>query len=462
MRLKFQMFITLLIASALLIAVMFTASSTSFSRGFLSYINNAENERLQVLATVLEDKYAKDGNWDNTLSTPKIWRKIINTSGIENRQQEQRGHRSKHKSPLHERIHRRLILADKYKQPLIGSINKKTEPKWRAINHQDEVVGYLGINPLRRLDNQFDQAFERRQKRSFALAGLSMVLLSGLLAVPLASRTVKPIVNLQQTVAEISRGNYAHRIETKRRDEIGDLAKDINTLSETLAHSQDARKRLFAEISHELRTPVTVLRSQLEAIQDGVHQVDNESINSLHAETIKLNRLIEDLQTLSLADAGALDYQMARVDLSQLLHEYIAQGQSTEPELDFTLQIEPSTQINADEQRIGQMISNLMQNSLRYTNKPGSVTVTLTRHHDRVELTWADSAPGVSDIALEKLFDPLYRTEKSRSRKHGGAGLGLAIVKKIVDAHGGSCNATHAKAGGLSINITFPLDGQHQ
>jgi len=126
--------------------------------------------------------------------------------------------------------------------------------------------------------------------RSFALAGLSMVLLSALLAAPLASRIVKPITDLQKSVAKISKGTYGHQIKTNRTDEIGDLTTDINKLDKTLEQNRDARRQMFAEVSHELRTPVAVLRSELEAIQDGIRDADKNSIDSLHAETMKLNR----------------------------------------------------------------------------------------------------------------------------------------------------------------------------
>lgn len=472
MRLKYQLFITLLIASALLVAVMFLVSSLTFSRGFLGYINDADDESLYALVQKLEQQYATDGSWDNTASNPSVLKSVLRSTGANRNKRSNKKPSTNRPATLgstanggrppasNNRLHRRLVLTDANKQTLLGRIDKKSAPKWKKINHKDEIVGYVGLNRLKRLDNQFDQAFERQQKKTFALAGLSMVLLSALLAAPLASRIVKPILKVSKTVKEISDGNYAHRITTNRHDEIGNLAKDINKLGETLEKNRDSRQRHFAEISHELRTPVAVLQAELEALQDGIRKLDHSSVNSLHSETVKLKGLIEDLHTLSLADAGALDYQMQPIDFAGLVKAQINKLNAKSIDLVISLHApEDPLFINADKQRLVQLIDNLTQNSLRYTHTPGTVHIAITAKRNTVLFSWADSAPGVTTEALDKIFDPLYRAEKSRNREHGGSGLGLSIVKKIVDAHNGTCIARHAKQGGLEITIEFPSAG---
>lgn len=463
MRLKYQLFITLLIASVLLVAVMIQVSSLSFSRGFLGYINKSDNERIYVLSEELGAQYARDGNWDNTVSDPKVLRSLLRSSGMEDWRRRirkpNRAHRDNPPPPI-DRIQRRLILANADKQLLLGRINNSSTPQWQPINHNGELVGYIGVNRLRQLDNQIDLAFERQQKKSFAIAGLTMALLSALLSAPLAARIVNPILKVKNTVAEISNGNFADRVNTSRRDEIGDLSRDINKLGETLEKNRDTRRKNFAEISHELRTPVAMLQAELEALQDGIRTIDRDAVDSLHAETLKLNRLIDDLHALSLADAGALEYQMQTVNFNDLLHSQIEKYKEANPDLDITFTSSCATiNINGDPQRLAQLTDNLMQNTARYTNKPGRLQIRLTTEKNQTTLSWEDTTPGVSTEALGSLFDPLYRAESSRSREHGGSGLGLSIVKKIAEAHGGTCTADHSGLGGLAVSIKFPNSG---
>jgi len=191
-----------------------------------------------------------------------------------------------------------------------------------------------------------------------------------------------------------------------------------------------------------------------------VRDLDSNSVNSLHTETVKLKRLIEDLHTLSLADTGALDYKMQNVNLTEVLQKHI----SGVNEKNIGLKVNfyaPETPIfiNGDQQRITQLIDNLTQNTVRYTDMPGVLNISIAAAQNGVTLSWADSAPGVASDALSKLFDPLFREEASRNREHGGSGLGLSIVKKIVDAHSGTCEAVHSDQGGLEIKINFPNTG---
>lgn len=459
MRLKYQLFITLLIASALLVAVMFTVSSMSFSRGFLNYINNAEDQRVQSIVQELEQQFATDGSWNNTIEKRRLFRSLLRSSGEDHRRRRKNDDKRNRPSSA-ERIHQRLVLTDENKNILIGQTEISNNTDWYPINHNETVVGYIGLSKLKKLDNQLDRRFERQQRKSFAIAGLAMVLLSALLAAPLTSRIVKPILKVKKTVAELSDGNFSDRIETKRKDEIGDLSRDINKLGATLESNKDARQRHFAEISHELRTPVGVLQAELEAIQDGIRPLDPSAIDSLHTETLRLNRLIEDLQALSLADAGALDYQMQLLDIKKCVVTQIERHRKANPDLDIRINSTDSeVLVSGDKQRLEQMLDNLFQNTARYTDLPGKLYIAITTDNDMVKLSWKDSAPGVSSDSLGQLFDPLFRTETSRSREHGGSGLGLSIVKKIIDTHNGTCSAQPSDLGGLEIIISLPLAG---
>ncbi|HCH40120.1 MAG TPA: two-component system sensor histidine kinase BaeA, partial [Enterobacter sp.] len=212
--------------------------------------------------------------------------------------------------------------------------------------------------------------------------------------------------------------------------------------------------------SHELRTPLAVLRGELEAIQDGVRKFTPESVASLQAEVGTLTKLVEDLHQLSMSDEGALAYQKAPVDVINILE--VASGAFRERFASRELRIELSLPENAvvfgDRDRLMQLFNNLLENSLRYTDAGGALRIAGKCEEQRFTLTFADTAPGVTDDQLNKLFERFYRTEGSRNRASGGSGLGLAICVNIVEAHGGTLRAAHSPFGGVSITVELPLE----
>ena len=501
MRLSLQLFITLLIASALLVALMFAITSFSFSRGFLAYINDAEKSRLSSLTSNLAAIYEQDPNWDWIEKGSDRWRQVLVASNLSSRPPPTRGPKRGGKTGTEQQggsevdngssakldkaqrngrdnsrtgsrdrtILPRLMFKDAQNNILIGRLSdaKSTQTQWLPVLVEEKAVGYVGYKTRTELTEQFDQAFEGQQRRSFALAALGMIVLSGLLSIPLASRIVKPILKLNKAVGEISQGNYQQRVSMDRNDEIGDLASNVNKLSFTLERNLAARQRWIAEISHELRTPVAVLQGEVEALQDGVREFNEGSAQSIHAEVIRLSRLIDDLHQLSMSDIGALDYKMTAVSIKALIEQLLSTNATSLKQANLNWEVQYSKNgiavndderfmLQADEQRMGQLLNNLLQNSTRYTSEGGTVFINVDQQPNAVLLTWADTAPGVSDAELPKLLDPLYRTEQSRSRKNGGAGLGLSIVKNVVEAHGGQIELTHAPSGGLQVNISIP------
>lgn len=486
MKLKYQLFITLLVASALLIALMLAVSSWSFNRGFIGYVNSAEKARLAPLVENLAETYRQQNGWHWTETNKALWNDLLISNRVErrlgqlrpssrrgpppgaqhkpgqnphNRLPDKKRPRQNRRPPPPRRIIPWLLLADAEQSVLIDPANSgKDNIEWLPVTNADETVGYLGFTRYRQLNREIDKVFAQQQKRSFGYAALGMVLLSALLSIPLSSRIIKPLLTVNKAVDEISHGNFGYRVPPGRKDEFGDLANHINSLAHRLNENKTARQRWIAEISHELRTPVAVLQSEIEAIQDGIRQADTQSIESLHHEVLQLSRLINDLHQLSLSDIGALEYQMTSLPLNEVVDEFLTANLQAlaDAGLQPQLSINHAT-ILGDHQRIIQLLENLLQNSIRYTRPEGTLQVTLKTENDTAVLCWADSAPGVDETDLAKLFDPLYRTEQSRNRQHGGSGLGLAIVKKIVAAHEGQIVAQHAPLGGLEITISIPL-----
>ncbi len=456
MRLRNQLFLILMLFSMLLIALMAGYNSWSFDRGFSNFVVENETRRLLPVIDELADGYAAEQSWDWIQDDPKALQKMLR-SGLREGPPRSRGEPGGRKD---KRSRPNPILLDNDKQTILGSQNPNRKLVLLPIGVDEQVVGYLGIREPKGIPGEIEQVFSQQQKRSYVYAAIAMSILSILLANFIASRIVKPILKVNKAVENITAGEYQHRIDTRSRDEIGDLSRNINQMALTLEKNLNARQQWTAEISHELRTPVAVLQGELEAIQDGVNPSDEQAIASLHAESVRLSRLINDLHESSLSDLGALNYRMESIDFAELLRQRLQESKVLIAKRGLVVELHGSDltmMLRADTQRLVQLVDNLLQNSLRYTEEGGSLDITLRKESDYVVLDWADSYPGVTDEQLPRLFDSLYRTDESRNRGSGGSGLGLAIVAKIVEAHNGEVMAYHSSSGGLGIAVRLPV-----
>jgi two-component system sensor histidine kinase BaeS len=215
----------------------------------------------------------------------------------------------------------------------------------------------------------------------------------------------------------------------------------------------------MADISHELRTPLAVLRGELEAIQDGVRKMSMESLASLQSEVAILTKLVDDLYQLSLSDAGALAYRKEETDAVHLIQlaEAAFRERFHAKQLHLTSTLPDKAPIFGDPHRLSQLFNNLLENSLRYTDSGGGLDIIATRRDKCLQVYFQDSAPGLNEEQLLRIFERFYRTEGSRNRASGGSGLGLAICQNIVEAHGGKIRAEHSPTGGIRIILQLPL-----
>jgi two-component system sensor histidine kinase BaeS len=285
------------------------------------------------------------------------------------------------------------------------------------------------------------------------------VALLGAVALRLAQRLLVPVTPLLEVTHRMAMGDYSARVPTAGADELARLAVDLNRLADTLSHNDRLRRDLLADISHELRTPLSVLRGEIEAMEDGVRPLTQDALASLRVEVSLLSKLIDDLYELSLSDVGALTYEFAPVDITERVATSVAAFGDWFEAKGISLSVhlpDDAVFVNGDLHRLTQLLGNLFENSLRYTDGGGAVRVYLSSTATQLRLEIEDSAPGVPDDALPRLFERLFRVEASRSRRSGGAGLGLALCKHIVEAHGGQIIARHSPLGGLALAITLP------
>jgi two-component system sensor histidine kinase BaeS len=301
---------------------------------------------------------------------------------------------------------------------------------------------------------------EHQATASWIIAGLA-VALAAAVGYLLARGLIAPLTRLASATHRIAAGDYATRVDGKRNDELGQLVTDFNRLAQTLEANESMRRHFMADISHELRTPLSVLRGELEALEDGIRTLTPERLRSLQAEVATLGKLVDDLYDLSLADVGALTYHKERIDLVALVD--VALGAFRERFTERGIAVEadlanrPPVVVSADPGRLTQVLNNLLENCARYTDGRGRVRVAVEASASRAHIDVMDSAPGVPPDVLPRLFERLYRVDASRNRQSGGAGLGLALCHSIVAGHEGEILARPSPLGGVWIRVSLPL-----
>jgi two-component system sensor histidine kinase BaeS len=326
---------------------------------------------------------------------------------------------------------------------------------------QGKLLAKVQLIKLKRASEGLDERFLRDQIVAIVIvSGLAFVLaLVGILL--LSRRLTEPLRAAQSATARIASGDFSVRLPVHGTDEVADLVRNINAMAGSLETLEQSRKKWLAELSHELRTPLTVLQGECEAMIDGIRPISVQAITALHERALALNRIVADLHTVSLADLGALPHVFEEMDAAELVEHVLSVSR---PRLcdhglaaDFADRPE-SLAVRWDRGRITQLLENLLENSLRYTDVPGEIRVRLASDAGQVTLRWEDSAPGVAAAELDQLFEPLYRANPERSRQQDGSGLGLAICQAIVRAHRGTIRAEASSLGGVCILIVLPVD----
>lgn len=358
-------------------------------------------------------------------------------------------------------IEQRLTLFDAHQQVVAGDARSTRDHILRPIVVDGKTVGWLGLKVRRALTNPLEQTFRRRQAWTFFIVGCAVLLLSAAVSYLSARHILQPVARLTQGAHALASRKFDTRIEVHTADELGQLADDFNRMAQTLEHYERLRQQWISDISHELRTPLAILRGEIEAIQDGVREMSGSNLASLHAEVLHLEKLVNDLHALSLADTGVLSSAQAPVDVLAVLQESVDLFAPRFADAAIALALDPDpTQpiiMTGDADRLAQVFANLLENSLRYTRSPGKLRIWWKLIGPRIHLNFEDTTPGVPEEALAKVFDRLYRVDRSRARASGGSGLGLAISKGIVEAFGGEIRAAHSTLGGLRIEIVLPV-----
>lgn len=458
-----RLFLAFAVLTSLVLGGFVLWQQYAFRHGFRQYLDDTALARLGEEAPALATAYGAHGNWDFLRNDPAqlgrwLTPRLSMPSPPPMPGPPPPGAMPPHRHPF---APFRVLLVDAAGRLVVGDPGMPRQGRAVPVIWHGTRVGSLWLGPQPRPAHGIDRAFADAQRRTVLRAGVAALLLALLLAWGFARMLLAPLAALTAGTRALAAGDYARRVPARRRDELGRLARDFNQLAATLEHHREARRQWGVDIAHELRTPLGVLRGEIQALQDGVRRPDRAALDSLEAECARLAALVEDLYQLALADAGALEYRYERFDLAVHVRGAVARKQPAFHDAGLRLTVDAAVAcvVRGDPRRLAQLLDNLLANALRYTDAPGQVHVSLARQDARCCLRVDDSAPGVPVEALPRLFDRLFRVDASRSRAHGGAGLGLAIVAAIVAAHEGTVEAQPSTLGGLRVDVRLPCDG---
>ena len=481
LKLIHKLLIAMFACAALVLILNALVTRASIGRGFVDFLHQQERNQVELVVPAMADWYADHGSWKELAGKPRefyslVFNALLQDSdarfelGPKRSNSQGRGRRGGPgyqgakggQGPLARNgLPQRIFLLDADFNRVEGDVPQEIQKdRLIAISNDDMTVGWLGFNMNRGIALPAEKAF-MAQLRNNLLIGLGLGLaVAALLAWILARNLSRPVNQVAAGIRALAAGEYNRRMENRGGDEIARLGEDVNRLSSVLSEHETARKRWMSDMAHELRTPLAIISGELEAMSDGVRPMDSEQLDSVRHEVSHLAALVNDLHSLALTDSGALAYKMQTLDLAELVQLSVDSFQGQAAAKNLALAYTPAGQVirvNGDEQRLSQLLRNLLDNSVRYTDPGGKISVMLKKDRQQAELAISDSAPGASPEECERLFERLYRLEGSRNRNSGGSGLGLAICRNIVEAHGGRISAQPGPDGGLLVTATLPL-----
>jgi signal transduction histidine kinase len=324
------------------------------------------------------------------------------------------------------------------------------------------TIGILYVTPKASSELSFEslQILFRTIGLYFLWGGLIAIAIALLITFFLSRRILAPVKALTHAAKNLGSGDFTQRVEVKDKSELGELASTFNSMANNLEHVEQLRKNMVADVAHELRTPLSNIRGYLEAIRDGLVKPDADTLRKLDEEATLLSRLVDDLQELSLAEAGELKLVRQPEDIANLISQTVATVQAKAMVKGVSISTELPDKlpaVNIDIHRISQVLHNLLENAVTHTSKGGAVIVAAAQQGNQVEVSVTDTGEGIPAEDLNKIFERFYRVDKSRTRATGGSGLGLTIAKRLVEAHGGDINVQSELGKGSRFVFTLPV-----
>jgi two-component system sensor histidine kinase BaeS len=477
-KLSYKIFIAFTFTALLVVALMVGIMRYYVARNFADYVHRSLLERYSDFSDALAAEYQAHNGWQTVKDNPARWKEIlranlpsqdVDSDRLPPRPSEFDNQKAGIGPPdlpargRIERLARRLVLFDVAKQPVAGGRARASIDRYalRKIAIDGQTIGWLGLHKRELRANPLAVEFLKQQSQMFYLIGGAILVLAAIVAFILSRHLLAPVRKLTAGTRALASRKLDTRIAVQSNDELGQLAADFNTMADTLETYDQMRQQWISDIAHELRTPLSILLGEIEALKDGLREVNDDTLESLNSEARHLSKIVNDLHELSLADAGALSIKKERIDPQAVLEETLGHFEQSFAENRITIEKnrthQPPVFVMGDAGRLKQLFSNLLENTLRYADAPGTLIIGQALVDNRLLFYLEDSGPGVPGESLDRLFDRLYRVDRSRSRTKGGSGLGLSICKSIIDALGGEIRAINGNSGGLRIEIELPL-----
>ena len=449
------------------------ASVTHLTRHqFLAYVRQSDRLRAQELSVVFAGFYEEQGSFEGV---QELLRPTPSSDGgtmMHETHAMQGMHGPMGRMLFHSAVPERLLLADREGRAIVD-----TTPSPELVDGirgdrehgvpvviGGEAAAWLWVGSM--IDSSFSplQAqFLQSLRLAVVLSALVVALVAMVLGSVFLSGVTRPLRELTVAAHTIASGSLSVAIPEGGRDEVGTLAEGFRTMRAALEDSQSQRERVFRDIAHELRTPVTLLRGEIEAMLDGVYEISAESVRSLHEEIGILDRLVSDIRSISTMDGA--DFLLVRepTDIAALVDRISAafQKEAAAKGIEIETQFSgPLPAVAADRGRLSQVFANLVLNALRHSLTASRIMLSAEPYGpgpDGVEVRVSDNGRGIPEEHLGHVFDRFYRIHPARSRATGGSGLGLAIARQIVEAHGGSITAAGNPEGGLQVAVRLPV-----
>ncbi len=461
-RLWFRLTLAFIFVALISAAVVAFLATTSADNQFREYLNRRDTLAQSGLLSELANFYQRTGSWlgaDSILAN-------FSSSGSTTHQSGQgagsgSGSGGRGRPPLLLADATGLVIYDERNERVGTTFSASELASTLPITANNQIMGYLLLGAQGRgtlspnEQNFLDQLRGTLIVAALIAAGLGIAI--GLLM----SRTLAaPLSKLSGAARAFAAHQWDQRVIVNGTQEMADVATAFNDMADSLQQAEVLRRNLMADVAHELRTPLTVIQGNLRAILDGVYPLEREEIATLYDETRLLQRLVDDLRELALAEAKQLKLNLQPIDLRVLIDATInnfgtaAEAQQIALGANLPAELAP---VQADGDRVGQVIRNLVGNALRHTLANGSITIDVTATSDQVRVQVIDTGEGIPPEDLPHVFDRFYRGDRSRARSSGGSGLGLAITKSLVEAMGGSIGVESRSGAGSTFWFTLPL-----